>query len=111
MIKAVQDCFRKYAIFSGRSDRSEYWYFYLFCLVVIFLAGNANSSDLLILADMIFIIPLYAAGVRRLHDVNKSGWFLLVPFYSLYLLCMPSDGINKYGPPPQGITPLDNGQH
>lgn len=98
MLKAVQECFRKYAIFSGRSDRTEYWFFYLFSFIIIFFAGYSNSPNLLTLVDLILILPLLSAGVRRMHDVNKSGWFLLIPLYSLYLLCMPSDGNNKYGP-------------
>ena len=98
MIKAVQECFRKYAIFSGRSDRPEYWYFYLFSFIVIFFAGYSNSPSTLTIVDLILIVPLLAAGVRRMHDVNRSGWFLLIPIYSLYLLCLPSDGTNRYGP-------------
>ena len=44
------------------------------------------------------MLPTISAGVRRLHDTNHNGWWLLVPIYNIVLLCMPSDeGVNEYG--------------
>jgi uncharacterized membrane protein YhaH (DUF805 family) len=43
-------------------------------------------------------LPLFAAGIRRIHDTGRSGWFILVPIYNLILMCTPSNpGTNKYG--------------
>jgi uncharacterized membrane protein YhaH (DUF805 family) len=80
---------KKYAVFSGRSRRSEYWYFVLFyfliCLVlaiVDMMAGTMNEAGDLGLLSGLFglamIIPSLAVGVRRLHDIGKSGWWLLI---------------------------------
>jgi len=97
MTRAIQECFRKYATFSGRSTRSEYWFFYLFCFIVVYVADYFTPGSFANLIDLVLFLPLLAAGVRRMHDITKSGWFLLIPIYSLILLCMPSEDNNKYG--------------
>ena len=102
MGNAISACFSKYATFTGRASRSEYWYFYLF-YIIAYIAGmivDAAAGSQLI--QYLFIVPLWipliAAGVRRMHDVGKSGWFILVPIYNLVLACTPSNpGSNKYG--------------
>ena len=54
-------------------------------------------------ASLAFLIPSIAVGVRRMHDVGKSGWFLLIPIYNLILACTPGEsGTNEYGPDPKG---------
>lgn len=99
---AVKSCFGKYATFSGRANRSEYWYFVLFtflCGIIPFLGY---------LASLVFLIPGIAVAVRRLHDLGKSGWnylFVLIPLVGPILLiiwfCQPSqEGENQYGPNP-----------
>ena len=98
MNEAIQECFRKYAVFEGRTTRPIYWFFYLFCAIVVFITDFSNSAFIANAAYVMILLPLISAGVRRMHDVGKSGWFLLVPIYSLILLCMPSVGSNKYGP-------------
>lgn len=101
---------KKYAVFSGRASRAEYWYFVLINFVVSFLigfisrlVGLADSSGQSILSNiysLAVLVPSIAVGVRRLHDVGKSGWFLLIPFYNLYLLIIAGTaGDNKYGAP------------
>lgn len=63
--------------------------------------ANNPSVDLII--SLIFIIPSIAVGVRRMHDVGKSGWFILIPIYNLILACTKGDdGSNEYGHDPQG---------
>jgi len=94
MGNAISSCFSKYATFTGRAKRSEYWFFYLF-YIIIYVVGNENLMYLFIAP---LIIPLLAAGVRRMHDVGRSGWFILVPIYNLVLFCTDSNpGSNKYG--------------
>ena len=96
---AISVCFKKYVDFSGRARRSEYWFFNLFYLLVTVVASVVSEtlSNLVFLA---FILPLLSAGVRRMHDVGKSGWFLLIPIYSLVLALTDSQaGPNQYGDP------------
>ncbi len=75
--ESIQTCFSKYADFTGRASRSEYWWWALFTLLLY--AGAAIISDILYgLVAIGLLLPSIAVGVRRLHDIDKSGWFLLV---------------------------------
>jgi len=106
------EALRKYAVFSGRSMRKEYWYFVLFYFLTVFLASIitaflAKSADMInIVYDicvLIFFIPSLAVGVRRMHDIDKSGWFVIVPIYNIILACTNGTvGPNEYGPDPKG---------
>ena len=100
-----------YANFNGRASRSEYWYFvlaYLIVYVIFFaLASAVPVLGLLGIAFLGLIIPAIAVGVRRLHDLDKSGWWYLlglVPLLGLILLywfCLPgTPGPNQYGEDP-----------
>ena len=107
----------KYAVFSGRSRRKEYWMFHLINLIVVFVlvmlvfAGGLRSmgvSLLLFAYAVATLVPSLAVTVRRLHDINRSGlWVLisLIPLGGLVLLifaCIDSDpGPNEYGPNPK----------
>ncbi len=91
-----------YATFKGRASRSEYWYFILFNLIISFafgfICGILNVPDFAYLYNIFVLLPAISVGVRRLHDVGKSGWFLLVPVYNLILLCKEGEGtVNNYG--------------
>jgi uncharacterized membrane protein YhaH (DUF805 family) len=104
--EAVKTCFSKYVDFSGRASRSEYWWFVLAYVIVAIVAGFIHQVvyGLVVLA---FLLPMLAAGARRLHDIGKSGWWLLlglIPLVNLVLLyfaVQPSqpEG-NEYGEPP-----------
>ncbi len=108
--EAVKTCYSKYATFSGRASRSEYWWFYLFFILVGFVIGLLSEvSGIFSIVGGIFIlgsiIPSIAAGVRRLHDTDKSGWWLLiglVPFIGLlliyFLAIAGTEGENRFGP-------------
>ena len=82
---SVKTCFKKYTTFSGRASRSEFWYFYLFNygLYAILIISAINISLIFIWLYLGFFlatfIPFLAATARRLHDVNKSGWFQILP--------------------------------
>lgn len=91
--KAVSSVFGKYATFSGRAQRSEYWWFVLFYIIVIFvlsfidgIMGNTEVPYLGWGAILLMFLPLLALSVRRLHDLDKSGWWYL-------LLCVPIVGV------------------
>jgi len=90
VIDSIKSSLNKYATFSGRATRKEFWTFYLFYIVTNFIAGFAGSSVIENLVTLGLITPLVACGARRMHDVGKSGWFQLIPFYNLYLLVQPS---------------------
>jgi len=102
------EAIKKYAKFSGRANRKEYWYFFLFNLIFTIALGIADSSLKIssisgesMLGDIysLFIfLPSLAVGVRRLHDTNRSGWFILIPIYNIILLAKKGDdALNKYG--------------
>ena len=82
---SVKTCFKKYATFDGRASRSEFWYFYLFTygLYVILIISAINIAPMFgwLLAGFFLatFIPFLAATARRLHDINKSGWFQILP--------------------------------
>ena len=98
-VESVKTCFGKYATFSGRATRSEFWWFCLlnFILCWIPLVG--------FIWGLVVLIPSIAVAVRRLHDLGKSGWFYLlgfVPIVNLYLIYLYASageaGENQYGP-------------
>jgi uncharacterized membrane protein YhaH (DUF805 family) len=74
---AISTCFNKYAEFVGRARRSEYWWFFLFVLLVDVVVSRL-SFTLSMVASLALLVPNLAVGVRRLHDTGKSGWYLLV---------------------------------
>jgi uncharacterized membrane protein YhaH (DUF805 family) len=99
---------QNFANFSGRARRSEYWYFVLFNIIISFVLGFIGGLyDFTMLSNiysLVIIIPSIAVGVRRMHDVGKSGWFILIPIYNLILACTEGEkGDNKYGPDPKTI--------
>lgn len=101
-IKVMQN----YATFSGRARRSEYWFFNLFTFIFSFIfgfvCGVTNRQELSILPTLVFFVPSLAVGVRRMHDVGKSGWYLLIPIYNFILSVSNGDiGENKYGQDPK----------
>jgi len=108
--------FENYANFSGRARRSEYWYFRLVNFLIMFLLlslfGIFAAMDkvsigfifygIVMLLALATIIPSLAVGVRRMHDVGKSGWYLLVPVYNLILTFTEGEaGVNQYGEDPK----------
>jgi uncharacterized membrane protein YhaH (DUF805 family) len=114
---------RNYAGFSGRARRKEYWMFTLFSIIFSIVASlldgaldtKVGPDGSLGLISMVYslavFIPSLAVGVRRLHDIGKSGWYLLIVFiplagviWLLVLLCTEGQrGANEYGENPKGI--------
>ena len=84
---SINICLRKFFVFKGRASRSEFWYFaisYFFLVIILtFLLKEGSTKESFTFAKLfpmlIFAIPFYAVGARRLHDVNKSGLWQLVP--------------------------------
>ncbi len=89
---AITTCFSKYATFSGRARRPEYWWFILFIIIgsvvatmidgVIFGFGTPEAPATQIVSpifSLATILPVFAAGWRRMHDTGRPGWYLLIP--------------------------------
>lgn len=85
--QAISICFSKYATFSGRASRPEFWWFFLFQLLVSIAAsmlGDLVSS----LVSLALLLPALAVGARRLHDIGKSGWWQLIMLTVIGLLVL-----------------------
>jgi uncharacterized membrane protein YhaH (DUF805 family) len=74
---AVKTCFTKYVDFNGRAARPEFWWFVLFNVVVSMVLGQA-SHVLSMLFSLATLLPSIAVTARRLHDMDKSGWWQLI---------------------------------
>ena len=115
--EAIKVCFNKYADFTGRASRSEYWWFTLFCYLIALIAdfidvllyGTANELGFFgVSTSIICMIPSISVAIRRLHDVNRSGWSWLWAFTVIGVIPLlywsvkaGDDGKNYYG-----INPL-----
>ncbi len=116
---------RKYAEFTGRSRRSEYWFFALFNFIIVMvlatLSGmwdlDSNSPNMIFLSlyvvyNLFVLVPSFAVAVRRLHDVGKSGWWLLIGLIpvigSIWLIVLfatnGDTGSNEYGENPKEVV-------
>ena len=76
-MQAVQSCLSQYATFSGRAPRSEFWWFFLFQILVLIVAGMLGQTAYSVVA-LLLLLPALAVGTRRLHDVGRSGWWQLL---------------------------------
>ena len=100
------DVLKKYAVFAGRAGRKEYWMFYLFNVIIVFILGFVEGmfGSPGIIANLYFLavlIPSIAVGVRRMHDTDHSGWWLLFPIVNLIFAIMEgTKGDNNFGPDP-----------
>ena len=126
--QAVAYCFKNYANFNGRAGRSEYWFFYLFnvllviaAILVIGIVGAITHAGILtgllylvfVVASLGLILPGIAVTIRRLHDTDHSGWWVwiaLVPLLGVILLIVwyctqGTSGPNKFGDDPLQTSP------
>lgn len=114
------EALKKYAVFSGRARRKEYWYFFLFNLIVSilfvvidFAIGTINTETGIGLLSGIYtlavLIPGISVTVRRLHDTDRSGWWFfiaLIPVIGsivllIFMVLDSTSGDNEYGPNPK----------
>jgi len=113
---------KKYAVFSGRARRKEYWMFTLFSTIIALVLGfiegivgiapETNQSILVGIYTLAVLIPSIAVSVRRLHDTGRSGWWVLiglVPIIGVIVLIVfmvqdSNSGENLYGPNPKPET-------
>ncbi|MEN8186205.1 MAG: DUF805 domain-containing protein [Bacteroidota bacterium] len=104
---------KKYAVFTGRARRSEYWYFVLFNFLNSLMFGlidrtfgtfdpDTGYGTFEIIYAFAVLIPGIAVAVRRMHDVGKNGWYVLIPIYNIVLAATPGIiGENEYGADPK----------
>ncbi|MFB9237326.1 DUF805 domain-containing protein [Plantactinospora siamensis] len=122
-LDAIRSALTQYAGFSGRARRSEYWWFFLFTAVVGIIAGllddvfgtnfgsrPGSSGVISLIVTLALLLPGLAVGVRRLHDTNRSGWWILIGLIPLvggivllvFFILDGTRGSNQYGPDPKG---------
>jgi uncharacterized membrane protein YhaH (DUF805 family) len=101
---AITTCFSKFATFSGRATRSEFWGFYLFTLLLTWFAQMAVGVSIAGIVSIAMILPLWAAGARRLHDIGRTGWWQLIAFTLIGIIVLivwystdSEKAANKYG--------------
>ena len=101
--ESIQNCFRKYADFNGRATKSEFWWWALFVLVISIAAQLIGDipGTLVLLGTL---LPYLAVTSRRLHDIDRSGWWQLIGFIPLigwavliYWCVQDSTNQNAYG--------------
>ena len=129
LMQSISTCFSKYITFNGRAQRSEFWWFVLFIVIGSVIAGSIDSTifgkNTFMLGEtnfyfrtgffgMIFslgtFLPTWTVEVRRLHDIGKSGWWILlglIPVIGFIILLVwmiskGTSGNNAYGPSPLG---------
>jgi uncharacterized membrane protein YhaH (DUF805 family) len=117
------DVLRKYAVFYGRSRRKEYWYYFLINFVIItallliddqlgWINPEAGMGVLSGIYALAVLIPGIAVAIRRLHDSDRTGWWVLIalipiigPIVLIFFLIQDSTpGENRFGPNPKGIA-------
>jgi len=117
-MKWYLEVLRKYAVFTGRARRKEYWMFILFNMIIAFAIGFISGFTEAILGigkvlststNLIYtlgiLIPSIAVAIRRMHDIGRSGWWILFPVVNLVFLCFDSQpGDNEYGPNPKEVS-------
>jgi uncharacterized membrane protein YhaH (DUF805 family) len=123
--ESIRTVLSKYATFSGRAQRSEFWWWILFVFIlqiVLQIIDNAvlgfdtvsgdSVGPLSGIATLALLIPNLAVGARRLHDTGRSGWWqllVLIPLIGAIILLIwyaskGEEGTNKYGAPPRGVA-------
>ena len=108
LFNAIKICFQKFFIFTNRASRSEYWWFILFYTIFASIPTFVPNENLVVfgyIMSLLLFIPGIAVTVRRLHDINKSGWFILISLIpilgSIIVLVMTIEkgtlGKNRFG--------------
>ncbi|MBM0743515.1 DUF805 domain-containing protein [Phormidium sp. CLA17] len=111
-MKWYMQVWKKYAVFSGRAHRTEYWMFVLFNLIISFglgliegILGRATNTDQSVLSaiySLAILVPSIAVGVRRMHDTDHSGWWIIVPIANLiFAVTKGTEGENRFGSAPK----------
>jgi uncharacterized membrane protein YhaH (DUF805 family) len=109
--EAVKSGFDHYTTFDGRASRAAYWWWFLFAIIAAIAASILDaiigSTIIAILVSLGLLLPNISVGIRRLHDINKTGWWILIgliPLIGFIILIIfyvqqGDAGPNDYGPP------------
>jgi uncharacterized membrane protein YhaH (DUF805 family) len=112
--EAIRDGFDHYVKFDGRASRSAFWWWVLFAILVSIAANILDAiigaGIFSILVGLGLLLPGLSVSIRRLHDTNRTGWWILIGLIPLigfivlliFYLESGNPGPNQYGPPPQG---------
>lgn len=103
---------KNYAVFEGRAHRKEYWMFVLFNLIIVIVITAVEGAmrhlppgqtgPVSALYQLAVFIPSIAVAIRRMHDTDRTGWWILIPIVGLIILCFDgTKGPNQYGPDPK----------
>lgn len=120
--EAIRTVWSKYATFPGRATRPEYWWWVLFVVLLNIVTSIVDGAivapgelvqPLSAIAALVLLLPGLCVGVRRLHDIDRSGWWLLIVFVPLvgvlvllFWLTRPgAEGNNRFGAPPGAASP------
>ena len=127
--QAYKKCLQKYATFSGRSRRTEYWSFkllyyliiFIIAILMVFFITDENElyntfNTVYLIYSLIFLIPNISVTVRRIHDTGRSGYYFFMyfipivgPFFILYYcICDSQEQTNEFGPSPKYIELKDS---
>jgi uncharacterized membrane protein YhaH (DUF805 family) len=117
--QAIAAGFKNYINFSGRACRSEYWYWVLFAVIAtiiatiidrtMFASDDPTSSPVRNIFGLVTFLPGLSIGIRRLHDIDRTGWWVLIAFTLIGLILLwvwacfrGTIGPNRFGPDPLG---------
>jgi uncharacterized membrane protein YhaH (DUF805 family) len=104
--EAIQIGFQKYATFDGRASRSEFWWWTLFGAIVGAACSIIDPAVLSSLASLALLLPNIAISIRRLHDIGRTGWWILIALTGIGAIVLlvfalqESKGANQYGDVP-----------
>ncbi len=99
------ESWKKYAVFRGRARRKEFGFFLLSCFIVLFILGLLKSDELFGVLLLGSYLPFLAVSVRRLHDTDRSGWWILCPIAPFIFFCFGGTrGKNRFGADPKAAV-------
>jgi uncharacterized membrane protein YhaH (DUF805 family) len=99
-VDAIKSGFQNYVNFKGRASRSAYWWWVLFFFIATAVGTAILGEDLGSIVQLALLLPTLAAAVRRMHDIGRSGWWILLPIVNFIFALMPTvQEVNKWGPP------------
>lgn len=121
LMNAYLDAMRHYATFTGRTSRAGFWLYILFYIIIVMIAGvldmmlfgdhYENGGPIAGIVGLVHLVPGLAIGVRRLHDIDRTGWWLLLSFTGIGLIVLlifnilsGTPGPNRYGPDPRSYV-------
>jgi uncharacterized membrane protein YhaH (DUF805 family) len=120
--EAISAGFSNYVNFNDRASRSEYWYWILFTFIAeVVVAAIDRALGIHLIAGLLvlaIVIPTFAVTIRRLHDLDRSGWWIFLSFIPLiggiilliWFCTRGTEGPNRFGPDPLATLPLPGGQ-